>query len=315
MSPAPVLTDRRVDDMRSAVMLAVDEDVRRRGRRVRRTFAAGVAAAVVVVAAPFGVSLMTTSTQSSDESGSDMASSSSGEAALDAPSRGTDDAGGKAADAERQVITTGTVSVTVDSPRDTAQRLSTWVDGAGGRVDSRSESGDGDEARADLVVRVPSDKVTATIDELDELGEVDDVSLQNDDVTGRTQDLDARIEALQVSADRLTAIMADAETSEQLIAAEAALTQRQEQLEALVAERKGLADQVSLSTLTIDLSQASSPSAVSSGGFRGGLVDGWNALADVVEATVRVVGVLLPWAAVVALLALAYRLVRRVRRS
>lgn len=43
----PTLDDERIDTMRRSVMHRVDQDVRRRGRRLRRT--AGLAAASVVV--------------------------------------------------------------------------------------------------------------------------------------------------------------------------------------------------------------------------------------------------------------------------
>jgi hypothetical protein len=140
------------------------------------------------------------------------------------------------------------------------------------------------------------------------------VSLQNDDVTTQAEDLDARIKALQLSIGRLEKIMASADTSNEVISAESALTERQSQLESLQTERAAIADQVSLSTLSIDLSQKTKADNVSPGGFHGGLVDGWNALVSTVNHIVKVVGVLLPWAAIAAVLSGGYLLIRR-RRS
>ena len=162
---------------------------------------------------------------------------------------------------------------------------------------------------------MPSTRVTATLDRLATYGRVDDVSLQNSDVTAQTVDLDARVDALQVSIDRLTAILAGATSSKDVIAAELALTDRQEQLESLQAQRKDLADQVSLSTLTVTFAQKPTASSVEPGGFTGGLRDGWNGLVSTVNAGVEVAGVLLPWALVVAGVLLVGRLVARRRRS
>jgi hypothetical protein len=217
--------------------------------------------------------------------------------------------------AGRQVIVTGSVNLTVKEPKDVAQRLSAYVESIGGRVDERTQNNDSGGGSAFLKVRVPSGKVTSTIAHLKTYGTVDDVSLENTDVTSQTADLGARIKALQLSIDRLETIMGDADTSAELIKAESALTQRQSELDSLKSQQATLAGQVQLSTLSIDLSQKNKADKVSPGGFHGGLVDGWNGVVSTVNHIVKVVGVLLPWAAIVAALSGAYVLVMRRRRS
>jgi hypothetical protein len=317
----PTLDDDRIEKMRMSVMHRVDQDVTRRGRRARTSI--GLAAASVLVVGLGGYAV---GSLSSDQELSRVPDQSASRAA--AP---RDPAGGARRDAapqdtglskneqsaepgvDRQVVTTGSVSVTVTRPRATVQQLSSWVESIGGRVDDRSESGTGDDASASVTVRVPSSKVTATIDRLRTYGTVDDVSLQNTDVTTETRDLDARIDALRLSIERLTAILREATSSRDVIQAEGALTDRQKQLESLEAERKGIADQVALSTVTITLSQRATTDSVEPGGFTGGLRDGWNGLVGAVNRGVEVVGVLLPWAAIAAAALLAVRLVRRRR--
>lgn len=314
----PMLDDDRIDAMRAGVMHAVDRDIARRGRRMRSTIGLTAAGVLVVGLGGFTVSAIqqgagsesagTSSSASDARSGAGVAS----EDAAAAPGR-LDESG--PTDQDRQVITTGTISVTVTAPRDAAARLSTFVEGLGGRVDSRSEDGAGQDASASLQVRVPAGQVSATIARLEKLGTVDDVSLQNDDVTSVAKDLDARIDALQISVERLQAILSAADTSKDVISAESALTQRQEQLESLQAERRSLAGQVELSTITIDLAQERQVDSVEPGGFTGGLRDGWNALVATVNAVVEVVGTILPWAVIVLVLLAATRLVaRRTRR-
>lgn len=307
----PTLTDDRVESMRSSVMHAVDQDIAKRGRRVRNTI--GLAAASVLVVGFGSVGINALSGTSGSDSGDSAGSSATKETAprngltqddsggdSAASSREEDTAIGKAQapETDREVITTGEINVTVKDPRAVAQRISTYAESIGGRVDSRTEHGSGDDASAFVTVRVPSTKVTATIERLKTYGTVDNVSLQNDDVTAQAKDLDARIDALRLSIDRLERIMANADTSGELIKAENALTQRQEQLESLEAQRKQIDDQVSLSTLSIDLSQKSQAESVEPGGFKGGLTDGWNALVSTVNNIVEVAGVLLPWAAI-----------------
>jgi hypothetical protein len=312
----PTLHDDRIEQMRVTVMHRVETDVRRRGRRLRTTIGVTAASVLVVGLGGYAVTLLESSSTVSS------AGSDSGGSAAPTPAIARDDSAPGAnqdrevaPDADRQVITTGSVTVTVTQPRATAQRLSAWVESIGGRVDDRSERGSGDDASASVTVRVPSDQVTATIDRLGTYGTVEDVSVQNTDVTAQAKDLDARIDALQLSIDRLERILTDSDTSAEVIKAEGALTERQEQLESLQAQRKGVADQVSLSTLSIELSQEARVDSVEPGGFGGGLRDGWNALVSTVNAVVEVTGRLLPWAAILLIGLGALRLVSRRRTS
>ena len=166
--------------------------------------------------------------------------------------------GEPAVDADRQVVTTATASLAVEDPADGAQRVSELVESVGGRVDERSEQAaagdDGVEgAAADLVVRVPADALTGVLADLEALGDVENVSVSHSDVTAKTVDMDARISALQSSVARLQALMDGAATTEDLLTAEKALSERQEKLESMQSQRALLADQVELSTLTVQL--------------------------------------------------------------
>jgi hypothetical protein len=214
------------------------------------------------------------------------------------------------ADADRQVVTTGNAAVAVDDPAKAAQQVSELVEAAGGRVDERNEqAGSGknglEGASADLVVRVPADALTGLLADLEELGDVANVSVSHTDVTGTAVDLDARISALQTSVARLQALMNDAATTEALLDAEQALSDRQEELESLQSQRALLADQVDLSTLRVHLEPFGVAPAGGPEGFVDGLGTGWRALVTAVKAIVVVLGVLLPWLAVAALITAA----------
>lgn len=316
----PELDERRIDAMRSSIMHDVNVDVARRGRRTRRGLQVLAAACFVVVIGGVGFSQLAITGGDSDMGtvSADNTSRAGSDSALQ------EDAGGKAApnasevapQDEREVITTGSVDVTVDDPRDVAERFASWVEAASGRVDGRTESKD-DEGRASasLTVRVPSDQMSKALAELATYGDVGTVDVQNEDVTAQGQDLDARIKALEISIDRLEKILAGAGSSAEVVRAENALTQRQEQLESLQAQRKALTDQVTLSTLHVELIQEGSASSVSPGGFKGGLTKGWDALVDTVNGVVSLAGVLLPWLAVALVVWILWRVARRVSRA
>ncbi len=241
--------------------------------------------------------------------------------AAPAPDEGVAEDGGGAvgedAGDDREVITNGYLTITAESPVEAADEAVAIVEGVGGRIDSRTEYApvDGDDGRASLTLRIPADELTGTLDALEELGEVEEVSIQSDDVTREVQDLDARITALEASTERLLTLMATATDTKALIELESAISERQAELESLQAQRRGLDDQVSLSTVTLDLiSEAESP-VDEPDTFLTGLIAGWESLLAFLTGLLVVLGVLLPWLLLLGLLGLIVLLVLRRRRK
>ena len=198
------------------------------------------------------------------------------------------------------MIQTGDVTMRAEDALAAAKAVVAHVEGVGGRVDDRTEQASSKETSASLVVRVPADKVTSTIDSLRTAGTVDAVHLAAKDVTGASQDLDARIHSLELSIARMDDLLAKATTSRAVIDAESALTERQSNLEQLQSERARLADQVSLSTLSIQIYGPDVAPPVPTdgpGSFLDGLAVGWDSFVSTVKSVVIVAGVLLPWLA------------------
>ncbi|MCL2422480.1 MAG: DUF4349 domain-containing protein, partial [Micrococcales bacterium] len=187
------------------------------------------------------------------------------------------------------------------------------------RVESRDEtSGSGDrDSSATLTVRVPADRLDATIEGLRKLGDVTSLTISAEDVTAVAGDLDARIAAQEISVQRMTEVLAGAQTTADIIAAEGALAQRQSALESMVAERNRIADQVALSTLTIWIttpSQADKDDDKPTT-FGGAVAQGWRSLTGAAKAVGLAFGVALPWLAVLAVAVTAVVVpVRRRRR-
>jgi len=220
--------------------------------------------------------------------------------------------------ADRDVVSTGTVTLTVDKPTDAATRAVRIVETAGGRVDDRVEHAatKGDHGRASLTLRIPSARLTATLAELRALGKVEDVSISARDVTAERTDLDARVTALRASVDRLVDLMSRSATTADLISIESALSQRQADLESLEAQQAALVNQISLATITLQLgSVAPAPPAPAPADFLSGLTAGWNALVVFVTGVVVIVGVLLPWIVPPVVVAAIVLLVLRRRRG
>ncbi|MGQ7297387.1 DUF4349 domain-containing protein [Quadrisphaera sp. KR29] len=213
---------------------------------------------------------------------------------------------GLVADTARQVITTASASLVAEDVASTAGRIAVLVEGAGGRVEERSvQTPEDGPASAALVLRVPADRLSTTVEGLQQFGAVSDVSVTATDVTAQATDLDARIAALRTSTDRLTALLAGAASTEQVVAAESALTQRQAELDSLVQQRALLAGQVQMATLHLAVTGRAAPPVAGPSDFADGLGAGWRSLVAALGAALVVAGVLLPWLAAAGLLAAA----------
>ena len=211
-------------------------------------------------------------------------------------------------------MTTASAHLATDDPGAAADDLTRWTEDQRGRVESRSESSEDDGTTIDLRVRVPAGSTGDTTQRLRELGEVSSLTIESEDVSAQGRDLDARIKALEISAARLQDLMTKASTTADLLAAEQTLSQRQSDLEALQAERRGLSDQVAMATYTVVISSEDESAASSGSGFVGALASGWDAMVAALAVALRVVGFLLPWAALLAVLAAAYLAGRRLLR-
>ena len=215
----------------------------------------------------------------------------------DTASGGTINSGVKGVVNGPQIITTVQLTVTVDKPISAADEAARIVDRFGGTVADRSEKAATDQApgAAQLTLRIPSAKLTQALDELKALGVARDTSINSTDVTAQSEDLDARITALQTSVDRLLTLMAKASSTDNLLAIESALSQRQADLESLQAQKRGLDDQVQLSTVTLSLISLKDTPAQTPDTFWTGLITGWGAFVGFWSAVLVAIGVLVPW--------------------
>ncbi|MEZ0362445.1 DUF4349 domain-containing protein [Mycobacterium sp. pUA109] len=213
---------------------------------------------------------------------------------------------------QRDIVTTGSLGITVADVGAATDRLVELTTGLGGRVDDRTERTSGQSRTAELTVRVPSPKIDEFLRNTTQLGDVTSVSLKHEDVTTGRVDLDARIAALQTSVDRLTALMKTATSTADLLQAEEALSKRQADLDSLRAQRTQLGDQISYATITVTVSSESAPPST---GFVASVRHGWHALVSATHGAITVVGFLLPWLPVLLLIGGAVVVLRRrVRR-
>ncbi|WP_377321059.1 DUF4349 domain-containing protein [Pimelobacter simplex] len=219
------------------------------------------------------------------------------------------------------VISTGTVSLEDEDVARTRLEVRKIVDRFRGTVsEQETVTGDkGEVASARLVLRVPADRFDEVVGALEGVATLTDSSTSSEDVTGEVVDVEARIRAQRKSVERIEALLARAETIEQVVAVETQLARRQADLDALVSRQKWLADQTGMSTISVYVEQPPKKDAGrddDKGGFLGGLERGWDSFVDGLGGAALVLGFALPWLIVLALLGapLAWLLRRRAAR-
>ena len=220
------------------------------------------------------------------------------------------------ATAGKSVIQNGDISVTVSDPEAAALEVVALTEKLGGYVESQSVSaaGDGSTANATLSVRVPAEKIDEAFAALAEVGDVTSQNRSSTDVTAEHVDLKARVAALKESVKRLTELMTDSASTGELIEAEAALSQRQQELDGLTAQLKALEGQVDESAIWVTLS---TKSVVVPGGptnFWDGLLAGLGSLSAAGAGALVLLGVLLPWLVLGGIITLIVLLIVRAAR-
>lgn len=222
---------------------------------------------------------------------------------------------------ERSVISSGTVSLAGEDVRATRREVQRVVDATGGEVTEETSETDseGDTSYVRLVVRVPSAKFGETMSALELVGVLRSSDRGSDDVTTEVIDTGARVRAQEASLRRVELLLAEARDLKDVIWIESQLTSRQAELDSLKSQQSWLADQTSLSTITVDISRhevvEDEPEDEEPAGFLAGLDSGTKALGALVTVLTTVLGALLPFAAVVLLLGLPVWLVVRRRRG
>jgi SepF-like predicted cell division protein (DUF552 family) len=213
----------------------------------------------------------------------------------------------------RRVIRTATLELESADPNRLAQELSRTVSAVGGFVATsdlrRDEQG---VLRGTVTVRVPSDALDATLDDLEELADNAPLRrIDERDVTVETADLEAQLENLTAYETELRALLADVrETTtrpEDLLTVFERIRQVRGEIDQLQGRLAVLADQVSMATITVTITPTSTAVPVADPTWRPGdtareaLTAASRALSSLADGAIWVGLAILPVLAVVAL--------------
>lgn len=219
---------------------------------------------------------------------------------------------------QRAVISKGNVALRAGDVGQARFDVGKVVDKYGGEIAEENTETDreGVVQHSHLVVRVPADDFAAALDELKGIGTLINASSKSTDVTTQVIDVDVRVRAQRRSIERIQQLLARAKSIADIVAIETQLTQREAELQSLEQQQAHLADQTSMSTITVSLERTDSAREEDDDtGFLAGLAAGWRALAAFGVGVATVAGALLPWLVLLGLLGTpALLLVRRLRR-
>ena len=294
----------------------------------RTAFAAGAATVLV---------LLSGCSSTGDDAGGGDSASSDQQMSVAAPAK-ADAAGGVADVASldqgsgsgpaggqveaQKVISTGNVQLRADDVGQTVFDVRKVVDVHAGTIseDDTETDKDGAALRSRMVLRIPAADFDDAMAELEKVGTLVSSKRESADVTTQVLDIDVRVEAQQRSIDRIQVLFDNASTIKDVVNIEGELSRRQADLASLEAQQRYLADQTTMSTITLSVERTpakagSRPGHHDEAGFLSGLSGGWGALRTFLVGASTVAGAVLPWLLLALLLAVpGWPLVRRLRR-
>jgi uncharacterized iron-regulated membrane protein len=138
------------------------------------------------------------------------------------------------------------------------------------------------------------------------LGTTVNRSSSSRDVTSTYVDTQSRLTTMRAGLDQLRALLAKTTTLDQIVTLETEISRRQADVDSLQAQLNTLDKKVSMSTLTVTLVTAAQVVVAEEDGtgFVGGLRHGWAAFLTTLGGILTVLGAVLPFVALLALLGL-----------
>jgi hypothetical protein len=278
-------------------------------RRVIATVIAGLTGTAVITSCTSGSSSSGAGGESGLVAGPAIGAAA---AAPNAPAPATK----SSAPADPLVVRTGDLTVRVGDVPEQARRARAIAVAARGVVADEDESGERNDARIDLVLKVPTAASDLVLDRLSELGTTESRHVSSTDASPTVADIDSRVASMQAAIGRLRRLYGQAGTTTEVLGVETQLSKREADLEALQAQQHSLADQTARAAITLHLRQNATPPppARAANGFVSGLTRGWSAFIATMTWTLGALATLLPFLVLSGLLVTGGVVLRRARR-
>lgn len=159
---------------------------------------------------------------------------------------------------QRLVITTGTVTVEVKELEPATEALVKKIAELGGFISGSEEHRDQAGRRyGSTTARIPAEKYQALLAFARTLGTVESLSANAQDVTEKYYDLESRLKSKKKLEEELLAVMESSRKGgiTDLLTVEREVERVRSEIEVMEGQRRYLADQAALSTLTVELKE------------------------------------------------------------
>jgi hypothetical protein len=220
-----------------------------------------------------------------------------------------------------RVVKTGSIALVVEDQKvsPTLQAVERAARQDGGYIASGTTNEYGDTPSGELTIRVPVAKfedLVAQVRALD--AKVRTATTSGKDVTAQYSDMEAQLKSLKATRDRFYTILAKTKTIGEILTVQQRIDNVSGQIDRIEGQRKLLANQSDLATLTVSVSEAGDPVVKATTKPRSGISQAWENAKDGftsgVEAIISHSGRALLWLLCIGVIALFVRSGWRVAR-
>jgi hypothetical protein len=160
----------------------------------------------------------------------------------------------QSATADRKIVRTGALELTVKNPADAAEQIRLMAEGMGGYLESAQIGGTKEAPTADITIRVPATHFEAAKAQIRKLGaRVESEKTAAEDVTRQYVDREARLRNLRAEEAQYLTIMKSAYKVDDLLEVTQKLSEVRGQIEQQQAEFQALSKQVETVAITVSL--------------------------------------------------------------
>jgi hypothetical protein len=166
----------------------------------------------------------------------------------------------QAATMERKMIYSGYMELEVEKGKfeEKFDEIANIAKAVGGFVSNTDSSAYGEQlAMGTITIRIPIENFDSVIDQIKKLGNVKNMNTNVQEVTQEYVDLESRLKHFQAQEEVLLKMMKESETVEDSISVHRELSRVQEQIEIIKGRLRWLDEQISLSTITVFVTEPS----------------------------------------------------------
>ncbi len=194
---------------------------------------------------------------------------------------------------ERMIVRTGDMSLVVDDVVDARDEIALMTERFDGFVVSSRISGEGEEKRGRISIRVPDDKFELALSELRSLAaRVKSESTNSQDVTEQYVDLQARLKNAEATENQYLTLLEKAEEVEDILRIYDSLSRVRYEIEHIKGQMQYLERTTSMSLISVNLEPAATA--------RGLVRAGWSAL-EALKSAVRGIVIFGQWLGTIAI--------------